>query len=152
MMNVEQVRQTITEMARQANAEARPLGHILIGGAPPLLQEVITPLWKTLPFQTRRLSARNFQRAGDLASVVIPLKRSDVLFVDEIQHFTQAVVEIFSVALTENKVDIVFGKGLEAKNARLDLQSFTIIATTPQIERLPSRIVACFPVQFRLVP
>jgi Holliday junction DNA helicase RuvB len=152
-MNVEQVRQTIAGMAQQAKAAGKPLDHILIEGTPALLQQVVTPLWKTLTLPTRRFSARNFQYAGDLASVLLPLERGDVLFIDQIQDFTQAAVEIFYPAMTEQKVDIVFGKGLAAKNTRLDLHPFTIIATTSRpIERLPVRVSACFSVQFRLDP
>jgi len=151
-MNVEQVKQTLQAMAEQAHAQEKLLDHILLLGGRALTQEVIAYIATSLPFFMRRSIARNFERAGDMAAVLTHLKQGNILFVDEIQDFTQAVVEVFYTVLSENKLDLVIGKGLAAKNVRLDLARFTTVATTSQIERVPRRIIESFPVQFQLDP
>ena len=70
------------------------------------------------------------EKAGDLAAILCKLKAGDVLFIDEIHRLDKQVEEILYPAMEDNALDILIGKGPQAKSIRLILPCFTLIGAT----------------------
>jgi Holliday junction DNA helicase RuvB len=78
----------------------------------------------------RITSGPAIEKAGDLAAILTSLSENDVLFIDEIHRLNRSVEEILYPALEDYSLDIVLGKGPEAKSIRIDLPKFTLIGAT----------------------
>ncbi len=75
---------------------------------------------------------------------------NDVLFIDEIHRLSRTVEEILYPAMEDYSLDIVIGKGAQAKSIRLDLSHFTLIGATTRIGLLTSPLRDRFGVQLSM--
>ena len=67
----------------------------------------------------RMTSGPAIERPGDLAAIVSSLEPGDVLFIDEIHRLQRAIEEVLYPAMEDFCLDIVVGKGPEARSIRL---------------------------------
>ena len=74
----------------------------------------------------RTVSGPSLERPGDLAAILSGLQPGDVLFIDEIHRLSSVVEEVLYPAM-EFLLDIIIGKGDEARSIRIDLPPFTLV-------------------------
>ena len=75
----------------------------------------------------RTTSGPAIERPGDLAAILSALEPGDVLFIDEIHRLPRVVEEVLYPAMEDFCLDIVIGKGPEARSIRIDLPPFTLL-------------------------
>lgn len=90
------------------------------------------------------------EKPGDLAAILTTLNQYDVLFIDEIHRLNKTVEEILYPALEDYTLDIVIGKGPEAKSIRIDLPKFTLIGATTKAGSLTTPLRDRFGIVNRL--
>ncbi|MEI7649220.1 MAG: Holliday junction branch migration DNA helicase RuvB, partial [Methanomicrobiales archaeon] len=70
------------------------------------------------------------EKPGDIAALVTPLKKGDVLFIDEIHRMNPVVEEILYPAMEDFFIDVMIGEGPSARSIKLTLEHFTLIGAT----------------------
>lgn len=78
----------------------------------------------------RTVSGPSLERPGDLAAILSGLQPGDVLFIDEIHRLSSVVEEVLYPAMEDFFLDIIIGKGDEARSIRIDLPPFTLVGAT----------------------
>ena len=79
-----------------------------------------------------------------------PVKKGDVLFIDEIHRLNKVVEETLYPAMEDYALDIILGKGPSARTLRLDLPQFTIVGATTRVGMLSAPLRDRFGVIHRL--
>ncbi|PCJ15755.1 MAG: Holliday junction branch migration DNA helicase RuvB [Candidatus Cloacimonadota bacterium] len=114
-----------------ANQRTEALDHVLLSGPPGLgkttFSKIISNSLRTNFVVT---SGPAIERQGDLAAILTNLGPRDVLFIDEIHRLKLPVEEILYSAMEDFKLDIIVGKGPDARNLRIDLPPFTLVGAT----------------------
>jgi len=85
-----------------------------------------------------------------LAAILSSLEPGDVLFIDEIHRLPRAIEEVLYPAMEDFCLDIVVGKGPEARSVRLDLPPFTLVGATTRAGALSAPLRDRFGVLLRL--
>ena len=125
--------------AAQMRSEA--LDHVLLYGPPGLGKTTLANIIALEMGGTLRItSGPAIERAGDLAAILTSLSDQDVLFIDEIHRLNRNVEEVLYPAMEDYSLDIVIGKGSQAKSIRLDLERFTLIGATTRAGMLTNAL------------
>lgn len=90
------------------------------------------------------------EHQGDMAALLNNLNEGDVLFIDEIHRLNRQIEEVLYPAMEDFVLDIIIGKGPNAKSIRLDLPKFTLIGATTRIGLLTNPLRDRFGVLNRL--
>ena len=134
-----------------AKKRGEPLDHVLLYGPPGLgkttLANIISNEMKS---NIKVTSGPAIEKPGDLAAILTTLNQYDVLFIDEIHRLNKTVEEILYPALEDYTLDIVIGKGPEAKSIRIDLPKFTLIGATTKAGSLTTPLRDRFGIVNRL--
>ena len=78
----------------------------------------------------RITSGPAIEKPGEMAAVLNGLGEGDILFVDEIHRLNKQVEEVLYPAMEDFAIDILLGKGQNARSIRLNLPRFTLIGAT----------------------
>lgn len=105
---------------------------------------------KELGVNFRQTSGPVLEKPGDLASILSSLERGDVLFIDEIHRLSPNIEEIMYPALEDFQLDIVIGEGLGARNMKVNLAPFTLVAATTRAGMLTKPLRDRFGISMRL--
>jgi holliday junction DNA helicase RuvB len=136
-----------------AQKRQESLEHVLFYGPPGLGKTTLAHvLANEMKVNIHNTSGPAIARSGDLASILTNLEQGDILFIDEIHRLNKAVEETLYPAMEDFALDLVLGKGPQAKTMRLDLSPFTVVAATTRIGLLSSPMRDRFGAIHRLNP
>ncbi|RIM31164.1 Holliday junction branch migration DNA helicase RuvB [Staphylococcus chromogenes] len=156
----DRLRQYIGQSSIKANLEVfikaaqlrkEPLDHVLLFGPPGLGKTTLSHIIANeMNVNLRTVSGPSIERPGDLAAILTGLQPGDVLFIDEIHRLSSVVEEVLYPAMEDFFLDIIVGKGEEARSIRIDLPPFTLVGATTRAGSLTSPLRDRFGVHLRL--
>ena len=127
------------------------LPHILLigprGSGKSTLAEVIA---NEIGADTKVLSLNALREPSDLVSILTWVKEGDVVLAENFDCIKPTHADVLTSAMDSFYVDIVLGKGTSAKDIRLQLPHFTVIATMDAEKKIPSKIRDCFSITWKM--
>lgn len=126
-----ELKQNLQIFISAARMRKEPLDHILFYGPPGLGKTSMAMLIaKEMGVNIKITTGPAIERPGDMAAILNNLSEGDVLFIDEIHRLNKQVEEVLYPAMEDFAVDIMIGKGPQAKSIRLSIPHFTLIGAT----------------------
>ena len=145
------VKENMAIYIKAAKKRREPLDHCLFYGPPGLGKTTISGIIANeMNSNLKITSGPAIEKPGDLAGILTSLKEYDVLFIDEIHRLSKNVEEILYPALEDFSLDIMLGKGPEARSIRIDLPKFTLIGATTKAGSLATPLRDRFVIVHRL--
>jgi Holliday junction DNA helicase RuvB len=129
-----QVKETLKIAIEAAQKRDEPLDHLLFSGPPGLGKTTLAHIIAhEMGAEIRATTGPVLEKPGDIAALLTPLKRGDILFIDEIHRINPVVEEVLYPAMEDFFIDVMIGEGPSARSIKLNLEHFTLIgATTKQ--------------------
>lgn len=127
----DQVKAMLKIAIEAATIRDEPLDHILFSGPPGLGKTTLAYIIAhEMGATIRTTTGPVLEKPGDIAALVTPLKKGDVLFIDEIHRMNPVVEEILYPAMEDFFIDVMIGEGPSARSIKLNLEHFTLIGAT----------------------
>ena len=127
----EKIKEKLTIFIDAAKERQEPLDHCLFYGPPGLGKTTLSNvIANEMGVNIKITSGPAIEKPGDLAAILNRLEEGDILFIDEIHRMNRQVEEVLYPAMEDYCLDILIGKGQDAKAIRLDLPKFTLIGAT----------------------
>jgi len=128
------VKESLKIAIEAAQKRGEPLDHILFSGPPGLGKTTLAYIIAhELDADIRATTGPVLEKPGDIAALLTPLKKGDILFIDEIHRINPIVEEVLYPAMEDFFIDVMIGEGPSARSIKLNLEQFTLIgATTKQ--------------------
>ena len=147
----DKVKENMKIYIEAAKKRGDPLDHCLFYGPPGLGKTTIsTIIADEMNSNIKITSGPAITKPGDLAALLTTLSEHDILFIDEIHRLNKTVEEILYPALEDFVLDIIIGKGPEARSIRIDLPKFTLIGATTKAGSLTTPLRDRFGIIHRL--
>jgi len=129
-----QVKESLKIAIEAAQKRGEPLDHILFSGPPGLGKTTLAHIIaREMGAEIRSTTGPVLEKPGDIAALLTPLKRGDILFIDEIHRINPVIEEVLYPAMEDFFIDVMIGEGPSARSIKLNLEHFTLIgATTKQ--------------------
>lgn len=135
----EGVKKNLSIFIEAAKIRDEPLDHVLFYGPPGLGKTTLANIIsREMKSNLKITSGPVIEKPGDLASILTSLEDKEVLFIDEIHRLSRTIEEILYTAMEDYCLDIIIGKGPQAKSIRIDLSRFTLIGSTTRLGLLTS--------------
>ena len=135
----ENVKRNLQVFINAAKIRGESLDHVLFYGPPGLGKTTLANIIsKEMNSDLKITSGPVIEKPGDLASILTSLNDNEILFIDEIHRLSRTVEEILYGAMEDYSLDIVIGKGSQAKSIRIDLARFTLVGATTRLGLLTS--------------
>ncbi|OFO68033.1 Holliday junction branch migration DNA helicase RuvB [Staphylococcus sp. HMSC061H04] len=145
------IKNNLEVFIKAAKLREEPLDHVLLFGPPGLGKTTLSNIIANeMNVNIRTVSGPSLDRPGDLAAILSGLQPGDVLFIDEIQRLSSTVEEVLYSAMEDFFIDIIIGKGDEARSIRIDLPPFTLVGATTRAGSLTGPLRDRFGVHLRL--
>ena len=136
------------EAARQ---RGDALDHVLFYGPPGLRKTTLAGIIANeMNVNLKITSGPAIEKPGEMAAILNNLQEGDVLFVDEIHRLNRQVEEVLYPAMEDYAIDIMIGKGANARSIRLDLPKFTLVGATTRAGMLTAPLRDRFGVMNRM--
>lgn len=127
----EKAKQNLKVYIEAAKGRKESLDHVLFYGPPGLGKTTLAGIIANeMSVNMKVTSGPAIEKPGEMAAILNNLKEGDVLFVDEIHRLNRQVEELLYPAMEDYAIDIVIGKGAQAKSIRIDLPKFTLVGAT----------------------
>lgn len=147
----EKEKKSLKIMMESARKRSAALDHILFNGPPGLGKTTLAfVLAKEMGVPFHVTSGSAIDKAGDLAAILTSLEPNSILFIDEIHRLKRTIEEILYPSMEDSVLDIVIGKGPNARTLRIDLPPFTIIGATTKLSMISAPLRDRFGMSFRL--
>lgn len=114
-----------------AKQRGESLDHVLFYGPPGLGKTTLAGIIANeMGVHMKVTSGPAIGKPGEMAAILSNLAEGDILFVDEIHRLNRQVEEVLYPAMEDYVIDIMVGKGANARSIRLDLPHFTLVGAT----------------------
>jgi Holliday junction DNA helicase RuvB len=134
-----------------ARSRGDALDHVLFFGPPGVGKTSLAHVMAAeLDVPIKTTSGPVIERAGDLAALLTSLEPREILFVDEIHRLDAKIEEILYPALEDYSLDLIVGTGPGARNMRIPLKPFTLVAATTRAGLLTAPLRGRFGIVHRL--
>lgn len=127
------------------------IDHLLFYGPPGLGKTTLASvIAHEMGVNIKITSAPALERPRDLIGILMNLKKSEILFIDEIHRLNKVAEEILYPAMEDFSIDRTIGKGQSAKTLRVPIPRFTLIGATTRAGALSGPLRDRFGIIHRL--
>lgn len=92
----------------------------------------------------------NFQKVSDVISVMTNIYDGNILFIDEIHRMPKNIEEIIYSVLEDNRLDLVYGSGIDKQTINIEINNFTLIGATTMYGNISEPLRNRFPINITL--
>ena len=125
------LKSTLKISIEAAKKREMPLDHLLFYGPPGLGKTTLAGVIAAeMGVNIKITSAPALERPRDIIGILMQLKPSEILFIDEIHRLNKVAEEILYPAMEDFFIDMTTGKAQTVKTLRIPLPKFTLIGAT----------------------